>query len=639
MKLFQSVLRAAAAASGPAAVAYALMPSSSSSSQDQSGSTAPKRQPKHTCGIPLSLPIVPASAVPYEPIEQQAGVGPLKHVTVIARHGDRAPIRGVLGSWKFSKEDAKFWEARLPASAVEQELDNLCPVRGKPDAPTDAKWGAAPRGQLTALGVQQAKGVGQWLRAAYGPDGVTPLLPAHVSTEEEAAAAVAARSTNVRRCQLTAGGILLGLWPSRDESGSRVARAKTPVRVRPHMEETMYSPPKVREQTRAAMALRVMERQLIAEGLAQGVGTFEGRVRTISSRLGVPSTVAAEQATQLAACAANAKRIGRFVDWTARRSDEAALTEDKDLYAMLKRSTRAALESGFGSVPNTVSPEDEDDGIADPASPDSLEPSQPSTSITVEFPWYTLREISICSAAHHWNPTWHANSDVGHGQEAQTRGGVPLAATGIAGEEQGLVDGCGAAALPWALGTADAVAMVAGLFHEELLSDLESAAGLTRRSGATDADGAPAKLSLLVGHDSTLAPLLAALRIWRGDWPPYASTVAFELYAPEQPGGSHWIRVLYNGRPLPVASIVAAARREAATTPGPDPLTSGLHRPDLHGVPVHSGAVNNEAALVKLEDFTWFWRKYARAALDPIEHAEVCNKAGVAGALADMVRE
>ncbi|KAJ2474320.1 hypothetical protein EV174_005623, partial [Coemansia sp. RSA 2320] len=58
------------------------------------------------------------------------------------------------------------------------------------------------------------------------------------------------------------------------------------------------------------------------------------------------------------------------------------------------------------------------------------------------------------------------------------------------------------------------------------------------------------KLALYSGHDSTVAPLLAALQASNRNmlWPPYASNLVFELW--KKTDGSRLVRVIYNGQVL-----------------------------------------------------------------------------------------
>jgi hypothetical protein len=39
------------------------------------------------------------------------------------------------------------------------------------------------------------------------------------------------------------------------------------------------------------------------------------------------------------------------------------------------------------------------------------------------------------------------------------------------------------------------------------------------------------KFSLISGHDTTIFPILAALGVFDGLWPPYAARIVFELYS------------------------------------------------------------------------------------------------------------
>ena len=50
------------------------------------------------------------------------------------------------------------------------------------------------------------------------------------------------------------------------------------------------------------------------------------------------------------------------------------------------------------------------------------------------------------------------------------------------------------------------------------------------------------RLHLYAGHDTVVAPLLSALGIFDGKWPPLASRIVFEL----REGGA--LRILFNGR-------------------------------------------------------------------------------------------
>ena len=60
-------------------------------------------------------------------------------------------------------------------------------------------------------------------------------------------------------------------------------------------------------------------------------------------------------------------------------------------------------------------------------------------------------------------------------------------------------------------------------------------------------------MRLYAGHDTVVAPLLAALGIFDGKWPPLASRIVFELRV----GGA--LRILFNGRDVSGEVCGAAA--------------------------------------------------------------------------------
>ena len=82
---------------------------------------------------------------------------------------------------------------------------------------------------------------------------------------------------------------------------------------------------------------------------------------------------------------------------------------------------------------------------------------------------------------------------------------------------------------------------------KELFARLEAA--------AAPSSDAP-RFVLFSGHDTVIAPLLAALGGLRAPgacrWPPYASHVAFELWETRWPLGERrqWVRVVFNGRAI-----------------------------------------------------------------------------------------
>jgi hypothetical protein len=63
------------------------------------------------------------------------------------------------------------------------------------------------------------------------------------------------------------------------------------------------------------------------------------------------------------------------------------------------------------------------------------------------------------------------------------------------------------------------------------------------------------RLKVYSGHDSTLGPILSALNAKGADWPPYASTISFELWNPKknETNSDHLdlsLRIIYNGEPM-----------------------------------------------------------------------------------------
>ena len=75
-------------------------------------------------------------------------------------------------------------------------------------------------------------------------------------------------------------------------------------------------------------------------------------------------------------------------------------------------------------------------------------------------------------------------------------------------------------------------------------------------------------LRLYAGHDTVVAPLLAALGIFDGKWPPLASRIVFEL----RDGGA--LRILFNGRDVSEEACGAAA---ADDLEGGPPGARGCH--------------------------------------------------------------
>ncbi|KAJ3178554.1 hypothetical protein HDU85_005161 [Gaertneriomyces sp. JEL0708] len=82
-------------------------------------------------------------------------------------------------------------------------------------------------------------------------------------------------------------------------------------------------------------------------------------------------------------------------------------------------------------------------------------------------------------------------------------------------------------------------------------------------------DGKPdaVKMALFSGHDSTIAPLLSAFKVFDRIYPPFASMINIEVFEDTrgQPGWSrligrrapHYVRMLYNGKPLEIPACAA----------------------------------------------------------------------------------
>lgn len=86
-----------------------------------------------------------------------------------------------------------------------------------------------------------------------------------------------------------------------------------------------------------------------------------------------------------------------------------------------------------------------------------------------------------------------------------------------------------------------------GKLLSEILDRLETRAARHRHDPS---------LYLLSAHDTSIVPLLTALGVYDGNWPPYASYISFELWEEgptdksEHPQFS--VRILFNGKPVPV---------------------------------------------------------------------------------------
>lgn len=95
----------------------------------------------------------------------------LKHVIIIMRHGDRAPVSKSIGpNYPHNKEVEDIWRTKI-ASGINEELlkgvAKLQAVGADDNIYTGRDVGDLPYGQLTDIGVNQLKLLGQKLRKTY----------------------------------------------------------------------------------------------------------------------------------------------------------------------------------------------------------------------------------------------------------------------------------------------------------------------------------------------------------------------------------------------------------------------------------------------------------------------------------------
>eukprot|EP00928_Gymnodinium_smaydae_P083220 TRINITY_DN6646_c0_g1_i2.p1 TRINITY_DN6646_c0_g1~~TRINITY_DN6646_c0_g1_i2.p1 ORF type:complete len:558 (-),score=85.05 TRINITY_DN6646_c0_g1_i2:92-1579(-) len=97
-----------------------------------------------------------------------------------------------------------------------------------------------------------------------------------------------------------------------------------------------------------------------------------------------------------------------------------------------------------------------------------------------------------------------------------------------------------------AQGGARATELAVYPFLHEVLEHLENVV-----AGRTSAAESSTSLRVYSGHDTVIAPVLAAMGVYRDGhcrWPPYASRIAIELHRRvASPGDEHLVRLLYNG--------------------------------------------------------------------------------------------
>ncbi|DBB06874.1 TPA: hypothetical protein ACH3X3_009533 [Trebouxia sp. C0006] len=149
----------------------------------------------------------------------------LKLVQVVFRHGARSPL--TKRYW-----DGQEWDVcGKPFEPVKLEIRSLDggeqPVSGHDQAQRNIKLpGGCHKGELTKLGQQQARDVGEWLRQRYVQD--LSFLPAQYED-----GAVSGRTTNFSRTIATLQGVLTGLYPE--------AAQPIPVATASDMDEIMFA--------------------------------------------------------------------------------------------------------------------------------------------------------------------------------------------------------------------------------------------------------------------------------------------------------------------------------------------------------------------------------------------------------------
>lgn len=130
-------------------------------------------------------------------------VGIVKQVIVVNRHGDRAPIWGGQGTkWKHTESEKLFWASLLPEQSAIENWNREIPVITEENTITRQSF---PYGQLTRLGVDQARTLGTQLRKKYIED-----LQVFGDNVEEGDIFV--RSTNYPRSIQTAQNLLIAMF-------------------------------------------------------------------------------------------------------------------------------------------------------------------------------------------------------------------------------------------------------------------------------------------------------------------------------------------------------------------------------------------------------------------------------------------
>lgn len=145
----------------------------------------------------------------------------LEQVVVICRHGDRTPIKSI-GREREAESQRNLWRALLPSKTECEAWDQTLPVFDKNDSkdpiPCNTRHNP-PYGQLTLLGVVEARRLGYTLRQRYIES--NQLLPESLRNprdEDDSPPRLNShdfyfRSTNYQRTRQTLQNLLIGLYP------------------------------------------------------------------------------------------------------------------------------------------------------------------------------------------------------------------------------------------------------------------------------------------------------------------------------------------------------------------------------------------------------------------------------------------
>ncbi|EFC40539.1 acid phosphatase A domain-containing protein [Naegleria gruberi] len=90
-------------------------------------------------------------------------------------------------------------------------------------------------------------------------------------------------------------------------------------------------------------------------------------------------------------------------------------------------------------------------------------------------------------------------------------------------------------------GGMDLLRMNNGMLVKELVDSM-------KKSIDTSKDLDRRRLEIYLGHDTTLIPLLVTLNLYDGVWPPFASTLVFELYVNKLKRGQHFVKIVFNDK-------------------------------------------------------------------------------------------